>query len=296
MALTEEQYLELEANIQEYWDAYEKANIDYLPKLFHMGKSKRARELHQGMGAMGKMQTFNGSVYYDEIDKGYDKEYRHGAKTLGLEIDWRLYEDEEYSEIKKRVSNINYGVYKTLQYDGASVFNNAFNSSYTGPDSVSLCNSSHHLVSGDDAQSNTGTDDMSIDAIDTVQTAGMDFKDNRGDVMPVEFDTIICGNYWANTAKKIVGSDKEPFTADNNTNIMKTLKLVVNPWITGHKWFMGASRCIKNGDGLNFFMREDPRKLQRDSNFNSLTLQWAAVGRWSYGWDNWYCVYGNNAA
>lgn len=295
MALTQENYLELEGNIQKFWTACEKKNEDYLPKMFYMGNSKRARELHQSFGTARKMQTFNGSVSYDEIAIGYEKEYRHGAKTTGIAVDWRLFEDKEYEEIKKRVDETNYGVYKTLQYEGASVFNNAFDTSVTGPDGQPLCSDSHHLVPDDDTQSNTGTEDMTVDEISDIQTKGMMYKDDRGDVMPVEYDTIICGPYWMDKAKKIIGSTKEAFTADNNMNTQKSINLIVNPWITGHKWFMGSSRCMKNGRGLNFYMRQDPRKVERESDFDALVLKWRNVGRWSYGWDNWYPVYGNNA-
>lgn len=298
MALTQEQYLELEGNIQEIWDAREKANKDYLSLLFSMPKSKRARELHQSSGTSGRMQDFNGSVHYDEIELGYEKEYRHNAKTTGIAIDWRLWEDLEYQKIRKHVNEINYGVYKTLQYDGASVFNNAFidSSEYHGPDSVPLCSASHHIVAGDDAQNNTGTEDMSVDSVNDMQVAGQSFKDNRGDVMPIMLDTIICGTYWHKTAKQIVGSDNEPYTADNQVNVHKELKYICNPWITGKKWFLGSSQCMKDGNGLNFFMRQDPRKQERDSEFDSLVLKWRNVGRWSYGWDNWYCIHGQNPA
>lgn len=298
MALTPEQYRELEANIQEHFVARQRYMKDFLPKMFNMPKSTRARELHQGTGTLGRMAEFNGSVNYDNIALGYDKEYRHGAKTLGLAIDWRLYEDKEYETIKKKVNEISYGVHKTLQYESASMYNNAFvdSSAYYGPDGVPLCSASHHLVPGDDVQNNTGTDDMSVDSINTVQTAGMDFKDNRGDVMPVEFDTILCGTYWSKTVKQIVGSEKEAYTADNQKNIYSGLKYIINPWITGKKWFMISDMCQKDGNGANFFMRQDPRSLEKDSDFDSLVLKWRAVGRWSFGWDNWYFVFGNNPA
>jgi hypothetical protein len=298
MALTEQQFLELEGSIQELWETANKSSKDYLPLMFAMPKSKRARELHQSMGTMGRMQAFNGSVFYDEIELGYEKEYRHGAFTTGIAIDWRLYDDQEYNKIKTKVNDINYSVYKSLQYDGASVFNNAFTdaSDYHGPDGVPLCSASHHLVSGDDAQNNTGTDDMTIDAIDTIQQAGMGFKDNRGDIMPVEFDTILCGTYWMKEAKQICGSEKEPYTSDNQKNVMTELSYIINPWITGRKWFMLSSRLAKDGKGLNFYMRQNPKNIERDSTFDELVLKWRAVGRWSYGWDNFYCTYGNNAA
>jgi hypothetical protein len=294
MAMTREQFLELEGNIQKVWDAYYKNKADYLPKMFNVATSQRAQENHRSVGAFGRMTDWNGSVAYDSMANGYEKTYRHGKKSTGVQVERELYDDMEYERIKSRVNNVAYGVYKTLQVDGASVFNNAFSAGIVGPDEVSLCNSAHHLVPNDDAQSNTSTLDMTVDNLETVLMAMRDFKDDRGDIMDVQGGLVICGTYWAKTVKQIVGSRNEAYTADNQINAHSDLKYVVNPYITGKKWFVTNEDIMKGGDGANFFMRRDPRKLERDSDFDTEVLKWKAVGRWSYGWDNFFWIFGNN--
>jgi hypothetical protein len=296
MPMTEEQYLAFEGNIQKVWDAVHKNNTDYLPQLFNMGKSTGARELHRSVGTFGRMADFNGTVNYDDFADGFEKEYRHGAKTTGVQADWRIMEDREYAKIASRTNGVAYGVHKTLQADGISVFNNATNAAILGPDGVPLGSTQHHLVPGDDHQSNLGTSDMDVESVDATITAMSEFKDDRGDIMEIVPDTIICGNYWRKTVKQIVGSTKEAFTSDNQINTHDDLKYIICPRITGKKWFMTNSQIQKGGDGLNFFMRQDPRKLERDSDFDALVLKWRAVGRWSYGWDNWFWCYVQNPA
>jgi hypothetical protein len=296
MAMTREQFLELEGNIQKVWDAYYKNKVDYLPKMFNQATSTRAQENHRSVGAFGRMIDWTGTVAYDTMANGYEKTYRHGKKSTGVQVERELYDDMEYERIKSRVNNVAYGVYKTLQVDGASVFNNAFNAAVVGPDSVSLCSAAHHLTPNDDAQSNTNTLDMTIDNIETVLLAMRGFKDDRGDIMDVQGDLVMCGTYWAKTAKQIFGSQKEAYTADNQVNAYSDINYIVNPYITGKKWFVANSDILKGGDGLNFFMRRDPKKLERDSDFDTEVLKWKAVGRWSYGWDNWFALFGNNPA
>lgn len=296
MSLTQQQFIELEGNIQKVWDAYYKNKMDYLPKLFNVASSTRAQENHISVGAFGRMSDWNGSVAYDTMSKGYEKAYRHGKKSTGVQVERELYDDQEYERIKSRVNNVAYGVYKTLQVDGASVYNNAFNAAVKGPDNVSLCNAAHHLVSGDDAQTNTGTLDLTVDNLETTLIAMRDFKDDRGDVMDVQGNLIVVGTYWAKTAKQLIGSNKEAFTGDNQINAYSDLKYIVNPYITGKKWFVANEDILKGGEGLNFFMRRDPRNLERDSDFDTEVLKWKAVGRWSYGWDNWFALYGHNPA
>jgi hypothetical protein len=302
MALTEAQFRALEANIQVISHSYFKENTDYIPLLFNVIKSTRARELHRGRGAFGRMQPWNGNVFYDTLADGYEKEYRPGKFSQGLEIDADMYEDEEYDSIKGETNALLDAIHDTLQYDAASVFNNAFSSSYTGPDGVALCSASHHLVAGDDTQSNTDTLDMNVTNVDTVLTRMNEWNNDRGNQMCLQGNLIISGNYWREAGKKIVGSELEPFTADNQKNTItqlqngEVLKYMCVPRITGRKWFVVSTKVMKGGKGLNWVMRKDPRKLERDSDFDAETLKWKAVGRWGYGWDNWFWCYGNNPA
>jgi phage major head subunit gpT-like protein len=296
MALTREQFIELEGNIQKVFDAYFKEKKDYLPKMFNVTTSTRAQETHFGIGAMGRMTDWAGTVAYDALAKGYEKAYRHGKKSTGLQIERELYDDKEYEQIKARTNRIAYGVQKTLQVDGASVFNNAFNTNYTGPDGDPLCDADHKIVPGADDQSNTNTLDMTVDNLETVLNNMRAFEDDRGDIMDVQGDLIICGTYWAKTVKQIVGSKNEAYTADNQVNVYSDLIYLVNPYITVRKWFVVATDLMKGGDGLNWFMRRDPRKLERDSDFDTEVLKWKAVARYSYGWNTWAWIYGNNPA
>jgi hypothetical protein len=302
MALTEAQFIALEDNIQVISKTYHRENTDYIPMLFNVINSKRARELHRGRGTFGRMQPWAGSVNYDTPKDGYEKEYRASKYSNGLQIDSDMYEDQEYESIRGEVQALLDSIYDTLQYDAASVFNNAFSASYTGPDGVSLCNASHHLVPDDDIQSNTGTLEMSVTNVDTVLTNMNQLNNDRGNQMCVQGNMIVSGNYWREQGKKIVGSELEPFQANNDKNTIKqlmsgeNLKYMCMPRITGKKWFVVSTKLMKNGKGLNWVMRKDPRKLERDSDFDAEVLKWKSVGRWTFGWDSWFWMYGNNPA
>lgn len=296
--MTSAQYAELEGNIQKTFDAYFKNKSDYLKQMFNVQSSTKAIENHFGVGAFGKMTAWSGTVEYDDMSAGFSNTYRHAKYSTGVQVERELYDDDEFSTIKSRVNGTAYGVYKTLQTHGADVFNQAFNASIVGPDGVSLCNTGHKISgrTGETAQSNTGVLDLDIDNIETVRLAMRNFTDDRGDIMDVLGDTIIVGTYWAKKVKQIVGSDKEAFTAENQINADSELKYIVNPYITGKKWFMANGDLMRGGDGLNFFMRRDPRKLERDSDFDTEVLKWKNVGRWSKGWDTFHFLYGNNPA
>lgn len=299
MALTEQLFIELEGNIRETWDAYFKMKKDYIPEIFNVIKKEAAQFTDFTVGAPGRMTEWTGSVDYDTFEKGYTKQYRPNKLSTGIQVDRDLYEDKEYEAIKTRVNNVAYGVFKTLQYESAELFNGAFGTAVTGPDAAGLCSATHYTIAGADAQTNTFTLSLDYTNLETILRAMEDWVDDRGDKMLINGNMIIAAPYWRDTCKKMFGSDKEAFVADNQDNVYKDFKYMIHPLITGKKWFVVSEEIMKGGSGLNWFMRRDPRTLERDGDaakgdFNTEKLSWKAVGRWVKGWTNWFWIAGSN--
>jgi hypothetical protein len=297
MALTEQQFIELEGNINKVWDAYFKQKEDYIPKLYNVVKSNSAQFTDFTVGAAGRMSEWSGSVAYDSFEKGYEKQYRPVKYSTGIQIDRDMYEDKEYERIKTKVNSIAYGVFKTLNYESAEIFNGAFGTAITGPDAAGLCSASHKTIPTADDQSNTGTLDLSYDNMETTLRAMEDWTDDRGDKMLINGNLVIASPYWRDTCKKLFGSDKEAFVGDNTDNIYKDFAYMIHPLVTGKKWFVANKETMMGGAGLNFVMRRDPRTLERDGDaakgdFNTEILSWKAVGRWVKGWTNWFFIFG----
>jgi len=301
MALTEQQFVELEGNINEVYDAYFKQNVDYIPKLFNVVKKQQAQYTDYTVGAAGRMSPWKGSVQYDSFEKGYEKQYKPTKYSTGIQVDRDMYEDKEYERIRTKVSNVAYGVFKTLQYESAEIFNQAFGTAtgFTGPDSAGLCSASHKTTPNASNQINAGTLDLDYENLETTLRAMEDWTDDRGDKMLINGNMIIAAPYWRDNCKRLFGSEKEAFVAENQKNIYKDFSFMIHPLITGKKWFVVNKELMMNGSGLNFFMRRDPRKLERDGataqgDFNTEILSWKSVGRWVKGWTNWFFIYGQN--
>jgi hypothetical protein len=126
--------------------------------------------------------------------------------------------------------------------------------------------------------------------------------DDKGDKMLIEPNVVICGDYWEDTCKQLFGSEKEAFTADNNKNIYKDHKYIINPLIDGKGWFYVDEMSMMGGSGANCYMRKDPRKaIERDGataagDFNTEILSWKSIARYKIGFTNFWWVYGNNPA
>ena len=296
MAIIRENFLELEGHISQIFDNEMEKKTDYRPMMFNMETSNRSVEEHLGMGAVGQMQEWNGSVNYDTFDKGYEKDYRHIKYSNGLQIEREILQFKNFNEIKSRTRKLALSAHKTFQYQGASDFNNAFNSAILGPDGVALCSASHPYSPSDDTtQSNIGTTDLTPDGVEEAMNAMAKFTDDRGDLLGCKGNLLIVGTNFLKRAKEIVGSDQEPFNAENQTNVFKDdgLTYLYNPWITGDKWFLVDKDGMKMAH--NWYTARTP-KIEYVDDFDTEVGKYKVVGMWSYGWDDWSWVYGNDVA
>ncbi len=300
MALTGQQYAALEGNIRQVFDAFHKMSKDYNPLLYNVVKGSMAQFTDYTIGTAGRMSPWKGSVAYDTIEEGYTKQYRAEKYTTGIQVDRDMYEDKEWQRIKNRVNLVAHGVFKTLQYDGADIFNEAFSDGkYKGPDGKALCASDHTNIPNAPEQSNIGTYDLNYENLEKILRTMEDWIDDRGDKMLIQGNHIIASPNLRYECQKLFGSEKEAFVADNTKNIHKDFSFLIHPLLTGKKWFVVNRELMKNGAGLNWFMRRDPRKLERSGDaakgdFNTEKLSWKCVGRWDKGWTNWFFIYGNN--
>ena len=301
MAMTERQFLTLEGNIREVWDAYYKQKKDYIPEFFNVIKHEDSQFTDYTIGAAGRMTPWTGSVAYDTFEEGYEKQYRPTKYSTGIKVERDMLEDKSFKRINTHVKQIAYGVFKTLAYESVDVFNNATSSSLVGPDGQPLGSASHKTTPNAATQSNLGTNELTYAGLEASILAMENFTDDRGDKMLIMGDMVIAGPAQRDNLKKLFGSDKEAFVGDNQKNIYKDFSYMIHPLMTGNRWLLVNKDLMKDGSGLNFFMRRDPRNIERDGDaakgdFNTEMLSWKAVGRWTKGWTNWFWAYVNNPA
>ena len=238
--MTEQQFIELEGNINKVWDAYHKMKKDYIPELFNVIKKNSAQFTDFTVGAAGRMTPWGGSVAYDTFEKGYEKQYRPTKYSTGIQIDRDLWEDAEYERIKSKVNAVAYGVYKTLAYESAELFNGAFGTDIVGPDGAGLCSVAHKTIPTAENQSNTGTLSLSYPNLETTLRAMEDWEDDRGDKMLVQGNMVIASPYWRDTCKKLFGSKQEAFTADNQDNVYQDFAYMNSSAYQGKKCSLSA--------------------------------------------------------
>ena len=294
MPITREQWTELEGVVTTLWDQLDKQQKDYNAMLYNVKGSTRSQENHLGIGSMGQMAPWTGTVSYADFKKGYEKGYRHAKYSSGIQVEEEIFRFEEYGEVERRTRKLNEAVYKTLQAHGVSTFNNAFDATFAGPDGVALCSAAHPYSPTDaSTQSNTAALSLTMPNLTTVYNRMLQFKDDKGDLSFTMPSILLTGIEYRAEALKICGpsaGDKEPFTAENDANIYKgDLKAMFHPLITGKKWFLIDGQRMSNR--LYWYNARKP-VIETDGDFDTEVQKFKTVGLWSYGYDSWDFLYG----
>ena len=268
-----------------------------IPQLFNVLNSTKAQEHDLGVGGMADWAEYKGTIEYDDLEQGYKTTYTHVEFAKGFAVERKLVDDDLYNIINQRPRALAISAMRKREKDAASVFNNAFSSSYTGGDGIALCGSHPYSPSNASTQSNAGSTALSYDAIIATRKLMRAFEDDRGQLVNVMPDTLIVPPGLENTAWEILESINKPDTANNNGNYVRStgISLIVWDYLTdANNWFLVDSTLA--GMYLNWFDRV-PLEFAMDptSDFN-LISKWRGYMRYSYGWSDWRFVYGHAVA
>lgn len=296
LAITENFGDLLDARMRKIFDKEYKENIDesMVPMLFGMETSTRNYEIVSGIGGMGDVEPFDGSISYDSMAQLYDKTFTFPEYALGFKVERKLYDDDMFGIMDRRPWQLAVSSARSREKAGAGIYNGAFVGT-DGPDSLSLCSASHPY-SPDDATtwSNAGSTALAAPAIEATRRIGhTSMFNDRGQLMGVNYDTILCTVANEETAWEVINSAGKVETADNNRNFHQgRYKLAVWDRLTdSNNWFMIDSKLAKK-----FLLWWDRIKTEfnYDRDFDTMVAKWSVYERYCAGWADAHPVYGHN--
>lgn len=265
------------------------------PRLFNVQTSTKAQEHFLGGGGMGDWEEYKGLIEYDDLDALYKTTLTHKQFSRGFKVERALVDDDQYGTINQRPRQLALAAERTREKHAASVFNNAFSSSYTGGDSIALCGSHPYSPENASTQSNAGSTALSYDAINATRILMRAFKDDRGQLMPVQPDTLLVGPSLEETAFAIMETMNKVDTGNYHANFVasRVQQVIVWDYLTNsNNWFLIDSAMAKihllwlDRVPLEFTM--DPT-----SDFH-LEARFRGYMRYAYGWSDWRWVYGHS--
>lgn len=263
-------------------------------QLYGLEKSNKAVEYDLGIGGLGDLEEFTGTIPYSDFSQQYRTSYVHREWVKGIKIERKLVDDDVYSIINKRPQQLALVAKRTREKHGASLFNNAFNTTvFAGGDTKALCDSAHSAVGTAATQSNSGSTSLSATAVEATRLLGMAYKDETDNLVDVMFDTILIPPTLEETANIIVKTQQAVNSANNDINFsFQRYKVIVWTRLTSStSWFMIDSKYMKMF--LKWFDRI-PVEFNKDKDFDTYISKWSCYQRYSYGFSDWKWLYGHS--
>jgi hypothetical protein len=235
-------------------------------------------------------------VVFDQAGETFTARYTHDTIALAFSITEEAIEDNLYDRLAARYTRaLARSMSNTKQVKAANVLNNAQKAAVTGGDGVSLINNSHPLATGGifsnvlavAADLNETSLEQSL-----IDIAG--FVDERGLKIAAQGVKMILPKELQFTAERLMKSPQRVGTADNDINAIASMGMIpqgyrVNNFLTDTDSFFILTD-IPNG--FKHFVRS-PIKTAIEGDFDTGNVRFKARERYSFGFSDPRCVFGN---
>lgn len=266
------------------------------PDLFDKETSDKAYEEDVEISGFGlaPVKDQGSAVSYDTETQGSVTRYTHVAYALGYIVTFEELRDDLYEVVsKRRAKMLAFSFRQTKENVGANVYNRAFNSSFTGGDGVSMINTAHPTLSGNQSNQLTTAADISEAAIENLVIQVMQGQNSRGlriSLMPQSLHVPVQTWFEANRVLKSVLQND---TANNAVNVLKATNALPKGIKLNHYFTSATAWFIRTNapEGMKWYER-DAMMFDTDNDFDTKNAKAASYERYSFGWSDWRGVYG----
>jgi hypothetical protein len=280
------------------YDQYE----DEWTSLFEHAISNKNYEEETMVTTMGLAQVKpqGAGVTYDDIKQAFTSRYTHVEYALGFIVTKIEVEDNLYLDVSKmRTAGLAYSMKQTKNYNGANIFNYAFDAGglHNGGDSVPLISSSHPTEAGLQSNALAVAADISEAALEEMLIKIYDARDNKNKKIALREKTLLIPSDLQFEATRLLRNPQRPGTAERDISALNNMGkfsngVQVNHFLTDpDAWFV-ITTCP---NGTKYF---DRRALEftDDNDFDTDNMKFKATERYSFGWSNWRSVYASPGA
>jgi hypothetical protein len=291
--------------VRREWDLRLTAYPSVAAQFYNVMDTNAMAEYSQGVGELGQFQEYQSAtaegkatIESDSFSPLYEKTFTIKQYAKLLTIDRILLRTAQTNKIIRKAQNFGTAAGKTIAVFQSSVFNNAFSSSYVGGDAKALCANDHPRNMKDSTSiDNKGTSALSYAAVIATIQAGKKMTDDRGDVMPIVYDTLYVPTELVATAIEETKGLMKPGVADNYVNALTngavpSLRIIEDPLLTdANNWFMIDSAMAK--EHLLWYWLDRPgMAIDANSDYN-LVAGYRGYFSCSYGFDDFRFIYGH---
>ena len=265
--------------------------------LFDLESSNRAFEEEVVVSGFGyaDVKPEGSAVTFQDSSEHYTARYQHLTIASAFAITKEAVEDNLYDKKAARMTKAMVGAMNTTKQNrAASLYNNAFNTSFTFGDGKALCVTDHPLLNGG-TFSNRQSADLSEAALEQALIDIGNLVDTAGLPISVMAKMLIVPVQSQFIANRILNTDLRPGTADNDINAMKYMGMFpggikVNNFLTDpDSWYIRTDAP----DGLKHFVRV-PLETAMEGKFETDTMRVKFRERYSFGVTDPRGIYGSD--
>ena len=274
-----------------FFDAFRSKPMVF-PLLFDVvNMSKKTIEDLGDAGSITPMEEWQGQVKYEGLQQGYSTSITAVGFTRGIKIETQLVRDDQYNVIRRRPQGLGLAARRSMENRAARVFTSGTATTYhTGGDAVALFAHNHPRRDGGAVQANEGVLSLTPANIETTRQAMLAFKDNTGQDIDTNPDTILIPRALQQTAFEILFADGKPqmsgISETHHPNFFSGMyKLVIWDKLTdADAWYMLDSELMKQ---FLLFGIRDPLEFSQDGEFDTRMAKYAAWWRGEVGFTDW---------
>ena len=236
------------------------------------------------------------AIAYDNAQEAWTARYNHETIAMGFSITEEAVEDNLYDSLSSRYTKaLARAMAYTKQVKAAFVLNNAFTTTVTYGDGVTLCSTAHPLISGgtNSNRPTTGAD-LNETSLENAVIQIAAWTDERGLLIAAKPKKLVVPPSLMFVATRLLETELRVGTADNDINALKNNGSIPEGYTVNHyltepnAWFL----CTDVPNGLKHFIRT-PLSNSMDGDFDTGNVRYKARERYSFGVSDPLGVFGS---
>lgn len=266
-------------------------------KLVNMNTATRAYLEDFPVAGFGSLveKPEGGPITLQDALEGTAKRYTWTTYGLGFRVTKEMVEDELYGVFGNKMSKaLGRSVRNNFELVAHSIFNNAFNTSYSGfVSGEALCQAGHTIIRGTTTVSNFAAADFSLLALQAGLEHFHGLVDEAGLPMVRMPKTLVhnIGDYWA--VNQVLKSPNLP--GGNNNDINQVNREGITPHLSHYLSDADAWFLLADETDLNYFDRRKPT-FENGDDLLTGDAYFLVSRRNGAGWGDWRGVYGSQGA
>jgi hypothetical protein len=286
-----------------YHDQY-KSLPDIRDKFFTIINDSKAWQEYYSVGSVPDPAEFLGTVTYQSVAPGYHTKIEPKEYAGGIMIQRRLLDTDRYDVIESRAKGLATAANRKMNKIAHEVFAHFDSTAFTfmtSEEGVALCSNSH-TTKAQNVSTASGFDNLStlpFDAVnlEAIRIQGVGLRDDIGERMTTNFDTIIHGTNLAEPVWEVINSQGKVDEMTNNANFQrgrwKSIELPMLDDYDTNDWFVVDSGAMK--DSLKWITGV-PLEFHSTTDFDTFVRKYIDYFVCGWGFTDWRWVIGSSVS